>query len=364
VDIPRTVDDVTPEWLTEVLRKDGAVDGTAVRSFGATQLEGGVAGTVYRLTLQYTSSEMTAPDSVILKLPAADKAWRELVNRGGFYERESRFYAELVHDVDVKTARVYHVDMDLPAGDHVLLLEDLQHLRDGDQILGCNEEDARAALRCLATLHSRWWNDRRLASTSWLMRPGEASFYDLSAASYAEGIEPGLERLSDWLPSGIEEIARRFVPAVPWFFQTAGSSPITLCHGDFRLGNLFFSDGDTGVEVTAIDWQIVSAQRGASEVAYFMCWSLDTEDRRRIEPGLLEEYHAGLLAGGVSDYPYADFIQDYRRGFLRNLFTILRVAGNMPEEAFETETMIATLRAMSKRMQTLIDWDCGELIPD
>jgi len=30
VDIPRTVDDVTPEWLTEALRQNGTIDSTAV----------------------------------------------------------------------------------------------------------------------------------------------------------------------------------------------------------------------------------------------------------------------------------------------------------------------------------------------
>ena len=112
------------------------------------------------------------------------------------------------------------------------------------------------------------------------------------------------------------------------------------------------------MEVTAIDWQLISAQRGAVDVAYFMCWSLDTEDRRRIENGLLEEYHAALLTGGVRDYSYGEFIQDYRLGLFRNLLVLLGVVGNMSEEVFENEGGTAT------RLQTLIDWDCGELIPD
>ncbi|GIT00780.1 MAG: hypothetical protein CM1200mP26_24920 [Acidimicrobiales bacterium] len=41
------------------------------------------------------------------------------------------------------------------------------------------------------------------------------------------------------------------------------SGPTTLCHGDFRLDNLFFRPGDGGPEVTAIDWQICVRTAGA-----------------------------------------------------------------------------------------------------
>jgi thiamine kinase-like enzyme len=363
VKIPRTVDDVTPEWLTEALRGSETIQGAAIRSFDATQLQGGAVGTVNRLNLKYTSSDLSVPDSVILKLPSADEAWREFINRTGAYERETRFYAELVSSLNAQTPIVYHAEMDLDAGAHVLLLEDLQHLSDGDQLLGLGEQETWAAIRYLAALHSSWWNDRRLDSMPWLMRPGEATAYGRMDANYAKGLESGLERLSNWLPSGIEDIARRFARAVPSLFQDVDGSPVTLTHGDFKIGNLFFSDADKIVEVTAIDWQVVGAYRGASDVAYFMCWSLNTEERRRNENRLLDEYHAALLTGGVTDYPYGDFILDYRRGFFRNLLILIAANDNMSDEIFESNSTPG-LHILCNRMQTLIDWDCGELIPD
>jgi len=363
VDIPRTVEDVTPEWLTEALQQKGTIRDTAVESFDSTELPGGAVGTIHRLGMRYSSSQSQGPESVIIKLPSDDEAWRAFINRTGAYERETRFYAELGSSLNAQTTSVYHADMDLTAGDHVLLLEDLQHLSVGDQILGLGEQEAGAAIRYLSALHSSWWNDRRLDSMPWLKRPGEATTYERMARSYAKGLECALERLSDWLPSGIEDIARRFVQVVPSLFQAVGGSPLTLTHGDFKLGNLFFSYDDKTVEVTAIDWQEVGAYRGATDVAYFMCWSLNTEERRRIENRLLEEYHAALLTGGVPDYSYADFILDYRRGFFRNLLVLIAANGNMSDGVFES-SLTPGLQALCSRMQTLIDWDCGELIPD
>ncbi len=363
MDIPRTIDDLTPGWLTWALKQKGTIRYTAVESFDSTAVPGGAVGATHRLDMRYSSSQSQGPDSLIIKLPSADEAWREFINRTGAYERETRFYAELVSSLNAQTPTVYHAEMDLYAGDHVLLLEDLQHLSAGDQLLGLGREEAGAAMRYLAALHSSWWNDRRLDSMPWLMRPGEATAYERMDANYANGLECGLERLSNWLPSGIEDIARRFARAVPSLFQDVGGSPLTLTHGDFKIGNLFFSDADKIVEVTAIDWQVVSAYRGASDVAYFMCWSLNTEERRRIETGLLEEYHAALLTGGVPYYPYGDFILDYRRGFFRNLLILIAGNGNMSDEVFESNSTPG-LHVLCNRMQTLIDWDCGELIPD
>jgi len=274
-----------------------------------------------------------------------------------------RFYAELESSFNAQTPTVYHAEMDLSAGNHVLLLEDLQHLSSGDQLPGLGEQEAGAAIRYLSTLHSSWWNDRRLDSMPWLMRPGEATAYERMAGNYAKGLECALERLSGWLPSGTEDIARRFDQAVPSMFRTVDSNPLTLTHGDFKIGNLFFSNDDKTVEVTAIDWQVVGAYRGATDVAYFMCSSLNTEERRRIENGLLEEYHAGLLTGGVPDYPYEDFILDYRRGFFRSLLVLIASIGNMSDAVFES-IPLPGLQAMCNRMQALTDWDCGELIPD
>jgi hypothetical protein len=69
VDIPRTVDDVTPEWLTEALQQKGTIRDTAVESFDSTELPGGAVGTIHRLDMRYSSSQSQGPESVIIKLP-------------------------------------------------------------------------------------------------------------------------------------------------------------------------------------------------------------------------------------------------------------------------------------------------------
>ena len=52
-----------------------------------------------------------------------------------------------------------HAEIEPTSGDFVLLLEDLGHLRIGDQVEGCSLEEARAVLRALAGLWSPYLQD-------------------------------------------------------------------------------------------------------------------------------------------------------------------------------------------------------------
>ena len=55
---------------------------------------------------------------------------------------------------------------------------------------------------------------------------------------------------------------------------------------------------------------------GALDVSYFLAESLSPDDRRAHERSLLERYHAGLVAGGVTGYSFDDLWLDYRIGFV------------------------------------------------
>jgi hypothetical protein len=49
MDFPRTVDEITPEWLTNVLRESGAIDKSTVESVSANVLDGGATSEVQKL---------------------------------------------------------------------------------------------------------------------------------------------------------------------------------------------------------------------------------------------------------------------------------------------------------------------------
>ena len=69
MDFPRTVDEITPEWLTQVLRESGAIDGAKVESFVFEDIGGqGAWSEVRRIVLEYETTETAAPPSLVAKI--------------------------------------------------------------------------------------------------------------------------------------------------------------------------------------------------------------------------------------------------------------------------------------------------------
>ncbi|MEC7924762.1 MAG: hypothetical protein VYB80_06060, partial [Actinomycetota bacterium] len=88
--IPKTFDDVTPEWMSDVLSSN-------IASISSTRIgEGiGLMGDIYRVELAYKTNEGNNLDSVVVKLPSSFEENREQGVALGMFEAEVRFYAEL-----------------------------------------------------------------------------------------------------------------------------------------------------------------------------------------------------------------------------------------------------------------------------
>ncbi|MCH7971539.1 MAG: phosphotransferase, partial [Chloroflexi bacterium] len=282
---------------------------------------------VSRFELDYDMPEKTAPRAVIAKLALADDEKRESINSLGIYRVEARFYRELASASGMATPETYFVEYD--AGYVNLLLEDLGHLRAVDQADDCSFEDASAGLSALATMHAMWWEDPRLPGYSWLPGSPGSEQIRVQVERFPGSLESCLENVGDYLPSGFAAIARMCGKSIPEITRLNYRGPLTLTHGDFRLANLFFDDAvGTANRVIALDWQLVGHAQGASDVGYFLCWSLETESRRRYEKQLLTDYHDCLIDLGLSGYSYDEFIVDARRAVLKNLRIIVSVSGS------------------------------------
>jgi aminoglycoside/choline kinase family phosphotransferase len=83
-----------------------------------------------------------------------------------------------------------------------------------------------------------------------------------------------------------------------------------LLHGDYRLDNLLFRQGESGEdELIVLDYQAMCHGRPGADVAYFVTTALTAEHRTE-EELLLKTYHDELVAAGVTDYSYAELVAD------------------------------------------------------
>ena len=175
MEIPRTAEDITAEWLTEALRQSGYLGEGRVASvrLDPTGVGQGLAAAVERATVTYSGAAGSAPETLIAKIPSQHARTRELFTEFGLYEREARFYLELAEEVGIPIPKLYYGDFDAVTGSFVLLLEDLGTANADDPVIDCSIDDARTVVQNSAVMHARWWNSDRLGQLPWLRQQAD-----------------------------------------------------------------------------------------------------------------------------------------------------------------------------------------------
>jgi thiamine kinase-like enzyme len=181
-----------------------------------------------------------------------------------------------------------------------------------DQITGCHVTDAEVAVDAMAALHAHSWSGSRFADMPWLPSYADPPFPQVIAGMYKQSWPRALELAGERMPANIRNFGERYEELVPWFLEQLSQEPLTFCHGDFRLDNLFFGPRDGKPPVTIVDWQICFRGRAGYDFGYFVSQSLTPEDRRECEGALMDRYLKALAALGV-EYPRDELVKDYKR---------------------------------------------------
>lgn len=356
--IPETPAELTPEWLTQALRRGGMLQDRQVVGVETEVLGEGVGflGDLLKLSLTYDGfatpgGPENPPPSLVAKLPKLEnRAMGEML---GAYERENCFYMEMAASLPLRTPRLYYGDFDrdrasekqleiLRAFDrmprfllgavtalgrriaaakkrrYVLLLEDLSDAEPGDQVAGVSVRRCEHALRAIARAHAACW-EADLVDAFWLLP------HDIDARMRHSLFVGSRSAFAGVFGSELEARLEPYLRALPGEGLDAvlrlNQAPTTLLHCDLRLDNLFFRDDD----VIVIDWQLVRRGPAVYDVAYFLSSALDEAAGRQVVEGLLEAYLDALRAGGVKGYTKADLLTDYRLALQAVLMTLSTV---------------------------------------
>ena len=362
-DVPFSLEEITPSWLTRVLAGEGLLTSARVTQLNCRVIgeETGFLGLVAILTPRYSSSEPKAPTSLILKIPTPLKN-RKLGQSLGVYEKEIRFYRDLKPMLNVRTPGHYFSALDayddpdevllrlarinrLPMvvvgliaiawnlwvgffpRHYVLLIEDLSRYRMGDQLTGCSKHDAKRALSAMATLHAQFWDSDLLDHLRWIV-PAEMTgklihlMYLQSIEQYKKAEKTTLSKrqltLIDW-------IKRRGIALT----EIQSHCARTLLHGDFRLDNLCFDDQSD--DALILDWQTMTTGSAGTDLAYFLSAALSLDASESDVDELIRYYRSALERRGVVISEESLFWQ-YEVGMLSMLH---RVAPVMVQDHLE-----------------------------
>lgn len=304
------IDQVTPQWLTSVLRRSGAMTRGDVAGFDAGDGQGNWS-TSASLTLRYSpDAQGELPERLFLKMVNTD------LEDEFFGDSEVTYYNRDYVDVaNAPLLRCYDGAYSETLKRYHLLLDDVSPTH----LVACEKaptlEYGLALVEGLAVLHARWWGAERLAqagapvhSASHIQR-----FVDIAQPGVAHILSRFSGELKPHWPDLMHELYERHPAAL---IRRGGDlNGFTLIHGDAGCYNILVPrDGDRPIYLIdrqPFDWSLTT-WLGAYDLAYALVLDCEPETRRQYEIPVLRHYHRHLSELGVVDYPWERLWDDYR----------------------------------------------------
>eukprot|EP00013_Stygamoeba_regulata_P018559 CAMPEP_0177672872 /NCGR_PEP_ID=MMETSP0447-20121125/25598_1 /TAXON_ID=0 /ORGANISM="Stygamoeba regulata, Strain BSH-02190019" /LENGTH=590 /DNA_ID=CAMNT_0019180619 /DNA_START=251 /DNA_END=2023 /DNA_ORIENTATION=+ len=307
---PTGVDGLSADWLQQVLKSRGYVKSSTVNAFEAQAHSATSSPTgerASRLSIRYEGSEATAPNFMIARFPSNNPMARRLFRAARTHTKLVKFYEDIAPEIkSIAVPTCYYSEQDRSTDDFILLLEDLSlSATRGDQMRGCTVEQATLAVTQLGVFHAEWWNSRHFHKFAYLKSPPATEMVALQSYAMSWTV---FQRTYKGFTEPQVAFGQLLASRLQSLYERDHQAPLTLCHNDLQLGNVYFSSSQ--IHVTS--WREVSTGHGAKDVAFLLAQGLSPADRKSHEAALLKTYHGTLLANGVSGYKFGQCLTDYK----------------------------------------------------
>ena len=346
-------DEITPQWMTDALRDSGHLsDSSVVAALDHRIIGTGKMGDNARFTLHYDGEHGNAPDSVIIKFPAEDETARAMAGAQGAYYNEVMFYRHLAGRTGMRTPAIYANEITDDRLLFITVMEDMAPAEPGSQLVGESLDHARVALREAAKLAVAFYGDEAGEHDFVLnqVRTDGGEFGQALLQQYWPGF---LDRFGHGINQECRDFGADYVDNHKTF-ATRYTGPRTVAHGDFRSENILFY----GDKACTVDWQTTSYASPLTDLAYFMGGSLDIEDRRGWERGLVKEYGEVLASLGLN-LGFGACWEQYREQAMHGLMiTVLGASFSAPAE--RSDAMF--LAMIQRHLQHCVDLESGEFL--
>ncbi len=359
---PTELAQLTPEWVTSVLRNAGELTARdTITDWIATPIGEGIGLLSDLAKLEFTYAAGYGPlRSLVAKFATQNPQNRAVADGFQMYTREVRFYRDLAEQVGTACARTYFCDVTPDTGDMVLLFEDLSEYRAGDQAEGCSLDDAELAIDAVARLHAATWHAENRTDLDFWPRIDGPLYVGALGAGVAAGFEFAMKTFADSVQPEVASAGDRFMAAIPELHRLMACGSQSLVHGDFRLDNFMFGQLATQRPFVMLDMQAPIVTKSIHDIAYLLTQSLPSATRRSEERRLVERYHSRLVEQGVSDYDADQCWADYELAALHCLEYAIVIAGTLEPG---NERGLAWVRAcLSRSCQTIVDLDLLRLL--
>lgn len=346
---------MTPEWMTQALKQSGHLPRGHVVSLAHQIIGTGKMGDNARFTISYSEDACdSAPATVVGKFPARDESTRQMAGQQGAYYTEVMVYRHLADKTAMRTPIIYANEITDDRQIFTLIMEDLAPAEPGSQLVPATIEQTRLVAGEAAKLAAAFYGDTALAGYDFVQSPLTDGGGAIAQAYLQQCWPMFIERFGDALSEEMRQFGQYYVQHHN-HFATRYQGPRTLAHGDLRAENVLFGDG----ECCVVDWQTPIESSPVTDLAYFMGSSVDVDDRRAWERGVVADYGEQLRAHGVQLDDTECWMQ-YREQSMHGLtLTILGASFTAPDP--RGDAMFRTV--IQRQLQHCIDLAATDFLP-
>ncbi len=350
------LDNISTQWLTDILVKSGALQHGRVAHF---ELESGSSSwsTNARLSLHYTAEALgEKPANLFLKMA------RTNLGEDSFDDSEVNYYTRDYVDVaGVPLVHCYDAQYSDAQQRYHLLLDDVTATHTEACNIAPTLEVGLALAEGLALMHANWWGQARLAEIGAEIHTAEHILRFVEIAR--PGLNHVLPRFDAQLKPHWPELIRRVFEKHPQMLieRAKNGNGFTLIHGDAGCYNILVPrQGDHPVfllDRQPFNWSLTT-WLGVYDLFYIMIMDWDPAFCREMEIPILQRYHARCCELGVSDYSWKQLWDDYRLCAFMGVYIALEYSRN----GVNDEKIQYWLPRLKRSLQACDDLDCLALI--
>ncbi|HJR05721.1 MAG TPA: hypothetical protein VJ842_00385 [Pyrinomonadaceae bacterium] len=317
----KSIEQVTPAWLTGVLRVAGCLGTGEVVRVETKRARTLVVSNVFHLEVEYSkNAPLSAPSRLFLKTSRPELQLH-------FANKEIDFYTTVArHAPELPLIRCYDAVYSTETGAAHVLLEDVSETHTQTLApLPPALHDCELAIDCLAQLHARFWDHPQLGrGIGRLMSVPEFESLAQTLRAHLKGF---VECLGDRLTAERRATYERVLDGSmqPWRRMTKPEG-LTVSHGDAHWWNFLYpraddeGNADPDGKALIFDWHLWHVDIPLKDLAFMIAFNWYPQRRARLEQQLLRRYHAALVERGVRNFSWTDCWHDYRQAVVRELF--------------------------------------------
>lgn len=349
-----TAEQVTPEFLTEVLRSGGFLNRGEVLNVDNKLTKKLFLSVVSRLEIVYSADAPdSAPSKLFLKISTPDFSRAVAPEHRG---REVEFYNVIAREMnDSPVIRCFHADYSPEFGNYSLLLDDLSDTHFQPQspqtpsIMLCE-----SAVKCLAQLHAFWWEHPQLGKEIGKL------FDESELNAFVDDVEKNVIGFVDFLGDRLSDKQRKIydrliVTKLKIWERLTDAVGLTVTHGDAHWWNVLYPHDMNKHRVCLFDWQLWHVDVGARDLAFMIALGGYSERRKDMEQNLVRHYYECVISHGVRNLSWEDCWNDYRWSAIRNLnVPVIQWSQGRSNELWQSN--------LERAMSAYDDLDCAELL--